>query len=268
MRRRATICLGLILVASAALAAGESVVRTFHLKHRSVTEVSQLVQPLLSESGSLTVHPKHRYFSVQDNPAVVRMITEIVAAVDVPDPTSRVEVRLLEASNQPPSGGKATAAVDPRIRRMFQYRAFTELGRAVLEWREPGPLRAELGHGYVLRAQALRRRLGASGPKLRTPAGMTPVPSLGANDLLMAWRLGGRSLLRSLVRVRRVVLRDLSLTAPAPKRGAGSGIEILRTNVVLSPAQQVVLAAGRDEHADRALILIIRALAVRRGVKG
>ncbi|NOZ77863.1 MAG: hypothetical protein GXP48_01540 [Acidobacteria bacterium] len=104
-------------------AASESVVRTFHLKHRSVTEVSQVVQGLLSAQGSLTVHPRTSVLTVQDTPATVRMITEVLKEVDVTPPVYRVQVRLLEATNHPAKRGAAAPALDPRIMRMFHFKA-------------------------------------------------------------------------------------------------------------------------------------------------
>ncbi|NOZ77862.1 MAG: hypothetical protein GXP48_01535 [Acidobacteria bacterium] len=70
----------------------------------------------------------------------------------------------------------------------------------------------------------------------------TPIPALGANDMLMAWKLGGASLLRALLRVHRVVLENLSLTASRVHNGRTVEVEVLRSNVILSPSQRIVLA--------------------------
>ncbi len=253
-------------------AASTSVVRTFHLKHRSVGEVSQVVQGLLSAQGSLTVHPRSGVLTVQDTPGTVRMITEILKEIDVTPPVYRVEVRLLEATNHPRRDGTAQPALDPRIVRMFHFKAYRLLARTTLEWDQPGPISADLGGGYQLRARALARRLGNGTPvtlQVKTGPGKpkvkaaTPIPALGANDLLMAWKLGGRNLLRSLLHVHRVVLENLSLTAR--KGRSGGSTEVLRSNVVLSPSQRIVLAASPDEHSQKALILLLRALPVRQG---
>lgn len=270
-----SVVLAAFLVPLPATAASQTVVKTFHLKYRSAPDVSQLVQPLLSDQGSLTIHPRRKLLTVQDEPGTVRMITEVLAAVDVPPPIYRLRVELLEASNAPQKKTAGRVRVDPRVRRMFPYTSFERLAETVLEWDAPGPIRADLGRRYVLQAVAVPRRFRATTAVSRSSArsekaspsrdkSSEAAQSIGPNDLLATWRLGGRSLLRSLLAHRRVVLENLTLTAA----GAGKGrktetVEVLRTNVVLSPSQRLVLAASPEEHARKALILILKALPVR-----
>ncbi len=261
-------------VSSATWGASTSVVRTFHLTHRPVTEVSQVVQGLLSPQGSLTVHPRSGILTVQDTPATVRMITEVLKEIDVTPPVYRVEVRLLEATDHPAKNHAGAPGIDPRIARMFHFKSYRLLARTVIEWDRPGPVEADLGGGYELRARALARRFGNDPPVTLQvkPAGgkanvkvMTPIPALGANDVLMAWKLGGRNLLRALLRIHRVVLENLSLTSRKGRNGRA--LEVLRSNVILSPSQRIVLAASPDEHSQKALILLLKALPVRQGTR-
>ena len=227
-------------------------VQTFHLTHRTAAEASDVAQAFLSPAGSVTVHPAQHTITVQDTPASVDRIAEILKILDQPQPNMRVEIRLVEASNHPASKGKPESdAVDPGIRKMFHYKVYRTVGRAVLEWDAPGPMDVDLGKRYRLSTNASwQQQLGVA------PAGPSSPPPLQAKDLRLAWKLGGPATVRGMLRSRRLVLEDLTLTRTDPRGDR----PLLKTRAVLSPRQRVVIGASSSEDSDRALLLIVTAL--------
>ena len=227
-------------------------VQTFHLTYRTAAEASDVAQAFLSQTGSVTVHPAQRTITVQDTPESVQRIAEILKILDQPQPNMRVEVRLVEASNDPtPKGVPERDAVDRGIRKMFHYKIYRTIGRAVLEWDAPGPMDVDLGKRYRLSTNASwQQQLGVA------PAGSSSAPPLQAKDLRLAWKLGGPATVRGMLRSRRLVLEDLTLTRTVPP----GDHPLLKTRAVLSPRQRIVIGASSSEDSDRALLLIVKAL--------
>jgi len=236
--------------------------RTFHLKHRPVDEAAQLAQSLLSAEGNLTVYPGRRALTVQDTPSVVDLVAHVFQEYDRPDPVFRVRVTLVEASNEKgTAGGKAPDEVDPRVRKMFPFKAYRRLGSAVMEWDAPGPISTRLGRDFLLEGHAAWSRLhtGAAGPSVAGEG----APPMTADDIRMAWKLGGKNILVGLLRYRQLVIEDLTLKHLDVKDGAADPRTILRTRVVLAPNQQVVLGMSPSEDAKRAMIIVLKALTPR-----
>jgi len=227
-------------------------VRTFHLKYRTAAEASDVAQAFLSDSGSVTVHPAQRTVTVQDTPESVQRIAEILAILDQPQPHMRVEVRLIEASNDPSGPTAATSeAIDIGVRKMFHFKSYRTIGKAVLVWDAPGPMEVDLGDRYRLSTTASwQQQLGVA------PAGGSAGAVLHAKDLRVAWKFGGASTIRGMLRTRRLVLDDLVLA----RKGNPGGHPLLKTRAVLSPNQRIVIGASASEESDRALVLVIRAL--------
>jgi len=227
-------------------------VQTFHLKHRTAAEASDVAQVFLSEAGSVTVHPAQATVTVQDTPESVQRIAEILGILDQPQPNMRVEVLLIEASNDPPDPrGTGQEGIDPGLQKMFRYRSYRIVGKAVLEWDAPGPMEVDLGRRYRLSTTASwQQRLGIA------PAGPSPGAILHAKDLRIAWKLGGAATVRGMLRSRRLVLENLTVA----RRDSAKGHPLLRTRAVLSPRQRVVIGASPSEESDKALVLVVRAL--------
>ncbi len=227
-------------------------VQTFHLKYRTAAEASDVAQVFLSDAGSVTVHPAQDTVTVQDTPESVRRIGEILEVLDQPQPSMRVEVRLIEASNDPPKpGAPDLEGIDPGVRKMFHFSSYRIVGKAILEWDAPGPMEVDLGKRYRLSTTASwQQRLGVA------PAGPSPGAVLEAKDLRIAWKFGGAATVRGMLRSRRLVLDDLTLT----RRGSANGHPLLRTRAVLSPRQRVIIGTSSSEESDRALVLMVRAL--------
>jgi len=267
--------LPVLLLLAAAAAAGEpptTVVKDFRLKYRTVTEASQLVQMFLSDTGSLTVHPQQRLVTVQDNPDVISAVTSLLRAYDTPPLPFVLRVELWQASNKHDKDSGET--VDPRVRRLFQYASFRKVAEARLESDGSSPLHADLGPTYVVRSASLQRRLqlprwsrtgeGRSAAAVGTVvAGRTKADrkSAGTHPAGIS-----QTEIRRLLSQERIVLQNLSLERRAAGPGGSERLrQVLRTSVVLSLGQRVVLGASAAEDSGSALLLILKVLPVGQG---
>lgn len=228
--RRASLSVLLVLALAAAAAAADTVSRVFTLRHVSVSEASAAVQPLLSEGGALTLHPKQSRMTVQDLPEVVERVAKRIAEIDRVPSHYRIEVELLEGGPAQPYGTVNEVEADERLRTMFRFPSYRRLGSAVLEGELGSSAVAELGGGFKVEFLA------------QLPAHSADSP-WGAPDP------GDRIHLRGLS------LHRLSVAPGGEQRSE----QVLRTTVLLSPNQKVYIGAGGSEKAASGWVLIIQA---------
>ncbi len=214
---------------SALWASEPTTVRVFQVQYCSVTEVAAAVQTLLTEDGSLTVHPRQSRITVQDRPEVVDRVAEMIARMDRSPDRYRIEVVLLQgvAEELPPA---QAAPVDARLRRMFPFASYRRIGATSFDGVMGEPAAADLGEGH--RVSFLASSLGISED---TPWG---IPDLG-NRVHVQWL--------TLSRV---------TTDPAGKQRS---VEVLKTSVFLSEKQEVFIGAGASEDSASGLVLILQA---------
>jgi hypothetical protein len=230
MKRWSPVVLVLSLVAVVAVAA-DTVSRVFTLRHAQVSEVSAAVQPMLSENGLLTLQPKQSRLTVQDVPEVVERVAARIAELDhVPD-RFRIEVELLEGGPESPFGAVTEVPANDRLRKMFRFAAYQRLGSAVLEGDLGSSVQADLGSGFRVSFLA------------QLPAYSQDSP-WGSPDP------GDR------VHLRGLMLERVSIG----EGGERSSEQVLRTSVLLAPAQEVYIGAGDSENATTGWVLIVRAL--------
>lgn len=200
------------------------VVRVFRVENAKVAEVSAAIQPLLSYEGSVTVQPAKGRLTVRDRADVMSAVTEAVVRLDRKPMPFRIHVELLEGSRTPISmaGGQE---VGRRLKRMFPFKFYRRLGSADLGGVTGDDISVELNEGFRISITVLDHRLEP------TPFGI-PNQSL------------------------RLDLHPLVLARAGSKRTK----EILRTRVVLSQNQEVVIGAGETEDSDQGLVLIVKAL--------
>jgi len=224
--------LGLALLAAlvavvAAAANVETVSRVFTLQHVSVSEASAAVQPMLSEHGSLILQPSLSRMTVQDLPQVVERVAVLVADIDSLPESYSIQVELLEGRSEPYSAA-TQAQIDQRLRKMFKFPSFRQLGSAVLEGELGSPAQADLGGGFQISFLADTVEYSEDTP-------------WGAPDP------GDR------VHLRPLILKRVSIEPDGTQE-----IEILlRTNVLIAPNQKVYIGAGTSEDAENGLVLIV-----------
>jgi hypothetical protein len=230
MPSRILVAILIVTVAGLAAAApGPTTVRTFTVRHCSVTEAVAAVEPLLTEDGSLTVQPARSRITVQDRADVVARAAEVIAALDRSPDRYRIEVVLLEGvSGQLPAGQRAD--VDPRLLRMFPFDSYRRIGATTFEGLLGEPADADLGEGH--RVAFLAQSLGIGDD---SPYGIP--------------RPGSRAHLQWLTLTRQI----------AAANGSLQSAELLRTSVFLSEDQEIVIGAGAAEDSSRGLVMILRA---------
>jgi hypothetical protein len=232
MLRRSVLFVAVIGIATALVAANvETISRVFTLEHASVSDVSNAVQPLLSEAGSLTLQPKLSRIVVQDQPAILDRVTALIEELDhVPDHYS-IEIELLEGTEPRPYGTRDEIEAEGRLREMFNVEAFHRLGRSVVEGELGNQAQAGLGDEFRVSFLAQASEV-SKGPPWGTPD------------------VGSRLSLRPLVLERLEVSTEGELTAH----------ELLRTNVLISQKQTVYIGAGNSEDSANVLVLIVHAM--------
>jgi len=232
MVRRLLALVVLLWLAAPAATLGASeptTVRVFQVRYCSVTEVAAAVQTLLSEEGSLTVHPRKSRITVQDRPAVVDAAAEMIAKMDRSPDRYLIEVVLLQgvAEELPPG---QQAPVDARLKRMFPFVAYRRIGVTSVDGVMGEPAAADLGEGH--RVSFLASPLETSDSM---PWGM---PDMG-NRMHLQW----------------LTLHRLT----TDRAGQQRSVEVLKTSVFLSEKQEVFIGAGASEDSSRGLVLILQA---------
>ena len=135
MARRSVVFLFTVLAAVVTMAADvETVARVFRLDFASISEVSVAVQPMLSESGSLTLHPSRSRITVQDLPEVVDRVAQRIAELDRMPGHFRIKIDLLEG--RPAGDGSLPGRVRTPCRRRWPVRGTP---RAVVALKDQHP---------------------------------------------------------------------------------------------------------------------------------
>jgi hypothetical protein len=225
------VLLGLLLLGSG-WAADPTTVRVFQVHNCSVTDAAAAVQSLLSENGSLTVHPYQSRITVQDSPDVVERVAKVIADMDRSPDRYLIEVVLLEGVSQelPP---QQRAHVDSRLGRMFPFVSYRRIGAANFDGVMGETASADLGEGNRVSFLAESVSMRAD-----TPYG---IPDPG-NRLHLQW----------------LTLNKATTDAAGRERST----EILRTSVYLSEKQEVFIGAGSSEDSGRGLVLILQARSI------
>lgn len=229
MPRKALLLLVLLTVVITFAAAGQSAttVRVFNLKNASVVEAFMVIEPLLSDSGEMTIQPGRNRITIQDDPQVVGKISTLMAELDRIPGEYRIEVELLEGLDVD-RPLELPVELDRRLHRMFPFKSYRRAGQTVFQGEFGVPTRALLGSGYRLSFLADDSNVSES-----TPWGVADVE----NRTHVKW------------------LRLDRLTA-----GDGSkekADELLRTAVFLSPQQKMIIGAGSSEDSASGVVLIL-----------
>lgn len=220
MRKLAPAALAFLL-ASIALA-GAREVRVFQVRFRSALDAANLIEPLLSSDGSVTLQSGKSMLTVQDDAEVLQRVAELLANWDVPPPSFQVRVRVLLASTNPPPPGPAAPLIEgvgAEISKLFHYTSYEEVDSLRITAAEGSSVEAAVGGLYYLRFQ------------LRAASADAERVQLGQLELLRRER--GKE-------------EDIEVLHP-----------LLRTTVSMRLGQTTILGAARSEGANQALIVVL-----------
>jgi hypothetical protein len=231
MGRIAVLLLTFMVGAGHPLASADSptIVRVFNLQYTSVSEASNAVQPLLSENGTLTVQPQKSRITVQDTQEVIAQVAELLAELDTAPKRYQILVRLIEGTDgEVPESARAD--VHARVTRMFPFPGYRRIGSTLYEGELGTEASAAIGDGF---------RLSFFPSQLRVSKDSAwGIPDVGI----------------------RIQLQELTLEKLGGNRsGDQVALEVIRTDVHLSPKQEVIIGAGASEDSSSGLVLILRA---------
>ncbi len=237
--RRVQFALAVICLVACGLAADDVVTtaRVFNLRYHPVAEAATVIQPLLSEQGSLTLQPYHSRLTVQDRPEIVAQVAAVLKALDRPPERYRILVELFEASDRSDAG--THVQLDERLRQIFHHSWFRRIGATTLEGEVGGQAGAHLGSGYRIRFTTRAGDIRHLPPSAQPPAVVMASPGYGTF---------------------RVHLDQLTLIRTTLGYGGlENQLQLLRANVALAPSQRAVFRVGASENSERPLVLILKA---------
>lgn len=223
MKLRLVIVAAVALAAPAYFAHAEDEVRVYQLRYRPARDAAGLVEPLLSDTGSLLLQPKSNTLTVRDERAVLDRVAKAVAVWDVPPSAYRVLLRVLLASMTAPVSGPAFGpgfGVDDWLLKVLKYKSFEEVDALAVTAVEGTQVEASLGQQYEIRF----------------------------------------TLRAGILDSERVILSKLQFSR-REKSESGSEVlsPLLRSTVSLKLGQTGVVGAAQSEEASQALVLVLRA---------
>jgi hypothetical protein len=196
------------------------VVRVLTPRYRTIEEMMAVVQPLLSDEGSILIQSRPRSLTVKDRESTIERIAKAVAAADLPPRALGLSVSLIRAgpghgSENRGKGPPQMAIVGERLKKLFSFESYTVIESVNF--------------------------LGIEGDGAGFPMG---------KDFRLDFRLD-RSLDNSTARLKDLVLSRLR------EEGKRTGWkDLLRTSINVPIGEPFVLGVGRDESATGALFLV------------
>lgn len=134
------------------LAAEETAVRVFLLKHKRVEEAALLIGPHLSESASVTLVQRLNAMTVTDREDKLKTIAKILAQFDAPPRGFTFAVKLVRARADVPAGSISgeIGGLGAKLKSLFQFNDYTLIDSAVLQAVEGKSVANRLGEEYHL----------------------------------------------------------------------------------------------------------------------
>jgi hypothetical protein len=154
MNRALLFCLVLSLAAFGATAQqadGKVVVQTFKFKFKSADKAAQMVRPLMSSNGSVSIQPGSNTLVVTDRAENVERIADAIDDYDAPSRTFRLELKLVAAgrvSGKPPAVPEDLAEVSTKLAGVLRFNAFEKLGELAVSGREGDVVRRDIDGAY------------------------------------------------------------------------------------------------------------------------
>jgi len=190
----------------------------FTLVHQRADEALPLIQPLLSERGTVELQSATNTLVVRDSLAALVKVTAALRAFDHPARPLAFDVQIIRAggggiSPPPPASQPLDPQLQLRLEQLFRYQGYRLLARARLDVREGQEVVYDIAGGYRV-----------------------------------AFKLG------TLAAERRIRLSGFRVA----RRGAGDQeSELVHTALSLWREQPYVLALARDESSPSALLVVL-----------
>ena len=224
MKRIAAFVLILALAtfsAAAQQADGKQVVQTFKFKFKSADKVAQMVRPLMSSEGSVSIQPGANTLVVTDRADNVSRIAAAIDDYDVPSRTFKLELKLVAAGRvdgKPPAVPDDLREVSAKLSGVLRFNSFEKLGELAVSGREGDAVRRDVDGAYHA-----------------------------------DFTIGEYDPVTGTVQVSEFKLGRYQQTAAGKKELT----EVLKTTLNLKVGQTVVLGASKLPESNRALMLIV-----------
>lgn len=132
--------------------------RAFEIRHRPLFDAADIVAPILSEAGTVSLEPRLRRLIVQDRPDVVERIAEMLADFDVPPRSVEVTVSLFLATDkrdeeagrhaQSPEVTREIRGVRETLVNFSNWKDYAPLGSATVVSTEGSRVTVDLAEDY------------------------------------------------------------------------------------------------------------------------
>jgi uncharacterized protein YjdB len=155
MKRALITCAALLLLSGAAFAGDDAdaskslSVRTFTFKYKDSGKAADIIKPLLSAEGSISIQAGTNALVVTDRPDVLKTLAKALNDYDAPPQAFKLVVRLIGASRAEgsPKIGDDLKDIAPKLA-MLRFNALENLGAADFAGREGDPGILTLPTGY------------------------------------------------------------------------------------------------------------------------
>lgn len=154
MKRIALLILIVSLVAlgvAAEQADGKTVVQTFKFKFKTADRAAQLIRPLMSSEGSVSIQPGANTLVVTDKADNVDRITKAIDDYDLPSRTFKLEIKLVAAgrvNGTPPAVPDDLREVSTKLAGVLRFNSFEKLGELTVSGREGDAVKRDVDGIY------------------------------------------------------------------------------------------------------------------------
>ncbi|MBI2212422.1 MAG: hypothetical protein HYU52_02155 [Acidobacteria bacterium] len=200
---------------------GKVVVQTYKFKFKTADRAAQVIRPLLSSEGSVSIQPGSNTLIISDRAANVAQITGAIDEYDVPSRTFKLEIRLVAAgrvTGEPPAVPADLKEISTKLSGVLRFNAFEKVGELMVAGREGDAVKRDIDGGYHAELT-----IGEYDP-------------VTGSVQLSEFRLG---------RYQQTAAGRKELT------------ELLKTTLNLKVGQTLVLGASKLPESNRALMLIV-----------
>lgn len=206
--------------------------RAFEIKFRSVADASELVSPLLSAEGTVTLQPRLRVLTVRDRGSILEQVASVLEAFDVPPRNVEVTVGLfLGTDRRDQEAGRRTAAPVPSR----EVRGVSETLGDFTKWNEYAPLGS-------------RAITGAEGSRVEVPI---------SDEYRVSYEIDAVKESASGSHLR---LRGFTLERRVERPGAEPEWRLVyRADVLLPAGRMLVVGAAQNPESKRALFVTLKA---------
>lgn len=107
------------------------VAKSFDLRHKSAERVADLIQPLMTEDGSVSMQPARKVLVVTDTAEALARISAVIGEYDMPPRIYKVDLQLVSASREasPQPVPKGMEELAEKLSGVLRFNSFRRIGQ-------------------------------------------------------------------------------------------------------------------------------------------